>query len=122
MLWVSCDILEVAAFRESFKTSVPTSEFVDLSRVPSADLMDNCESILAHHKAPCVFLGFLEPGWMLDPAHQTRIRSLVRARPVAFVCHFPESIPFSLKNEIEFLYLSKPNNGGAAPVDDGRAL
>jgi hypothetical protein len=124
MLWVSTEILEFGKFRDAFKHSFPASEFVDLSRVPSSDLMDNCESILKHHKSPCVFLGFLEPGWMLEPAHQTRIRSLIRTRPVAFVCHHSESIPFSWKNEIEFLYVSKPNqeNGDASFVHNGSAV
>jgi hypothetical protein len=124
MLWVSTEILEFGKFRDAFKNSFPGSEFVDLSKVPSSDLMDNCESILKHHKTPCVFLGFVEPGWMLDLAHQTRIRSLIRTRPVAFVCHHLESIPFSWKNEIEFLYLSKPNqeNGDASSVDDGSSV
>jgi hypothetical protein len=124
MLWVSTEILDFGKFREAFKESYPTSEFVDLSRVPSFELMENCESILKHHKSPCVFLGFVEPGWMLDPAHQTRIRSLIRTRPVAFVCHHSESIPFSWKNEIEFLYVSKPNqeNGDPQSVYNGSAL
>ena len=124
MLWVSTEILEFGKFREAFKESYPASEFVDLSRVPSSELMDNCESILKHHKSPCVFLGFVEPGWMLDAAHQTRIRSLIRTRPVAFVCHHSESIPFSWKNEIEFLYVSKPNqeNGDPQSVYNGSAL
>ena len=121
MLWVSTEILEFDEFRNAFKESFPGYEFVDLSRVPSSELMENCESILNHHKTPSIFLGFVEPGWMLDPSHQTRIRSLIRKRPVAFVCDHPESIPFSWKNEIEFLYLSKSNHedGDASLVHDG---
>jgi hypothetical protein len=77
---------------------------LDLSKVPTHILAEEIESILNHHKNCCVFLGFLEPGWMLDATHQTRIRKLFRKFPVGMVTHFVESLPFSWKNEIHTLY------------------
>jgi hypothetical protein len=80
------------------------AQFLDLSKVPSFQLADEAESILNHHKSCCVFLGYLEPGWMLEPTHQTRIRKLFRKFPVAVVTHFTDSLPFSWKNEIDTFY------------------
>jgi hypothetical protein len=72
--------------------------------MPSSQLVEQAESILSHHSDACIFLGYLEPGWMLEPTHQTILRSLFRKFDVGFVCKFTDSIPFAWKNEIEVLY------------------
>jgi hypothetical protein len=124
MLWVSTEILEFKRFRDTFRSANEECDFIDLSGIPTHDLIDNCESILSHHKKSCIFLGFLEPGWMMDVMHQTRMRSVFRSRHVAFVCNHVESIPYSWKNGIEFLYVSKPNleNGDPQSVHDGSSV
>lgn len=100
MLWVCSNIQKYTEFRELFKKD----PFIDLSRIPSAQLVNECESITDHHAKAVVFLGYIEPGWMLEPTHQTRIRKLIRKFDVGFVCAFPESIPHSWKNEIDTFY------------------
>jgi hypothetical protein len=121
MLWVSTDIQSVHEFRELFRKTHENVPFLDLSKLQLNELAVECESIVNHHKSCVVFLGYLEPGWMLDPAHQTRIRKLFRKFPVAFLSFFLESLPYSWKTETEFIYTKElnVNNGIADSVDDG---
>jgi hypothetical protein len=124
MLWVSSDICRFGQFRDTFRSSFSEREFVDLSKVPSCDLMEQCEAIASHQTRSCVFLGYLEPGWMLEPMHQTRIRKLIRTCPVSFVCFYTESIPFAWKNEIESLvvFTGTTENGDASSIDNGGSV
>lgn len=120
MLWVS-DIRGYAKLRDEFKAK---ESFIDLSRIPSTQLVNECESVVDHHSKAAVFLGYLEPGWMLEPSHQTRIRKLIRKFDVAFVCAFTESIPHSWKNEIDTFYTQAPvnQNGNSNSVNDGSPI
>jgi hypothetical protein len=104
MLWVSSDLPKYQEFRTEFRKAYSEQTYLDLSRVPSSKLADEVDSIVNHHKACVVFLGYLEPGWMLESPHQTRMRTLFRKFPVGFVCEFPISIPFSWKNETQTIY------------------
>lgn len=120
MLWVS-DIRGYTTLRDEFKAK---ESFIDLARISSTQLVTECESIVDHHSKAAVFLGYLEPGWMLEPSHQTRIRKLIRKFDVAFVCAFPESIPYSWKNEINTFYVdsSVNQNGNSNSVNDGSPI
>ena len=96
MLEVCCNLQKYSQFSKGFN--------IDLSRIPSADIILQSESIFQHHSDTSIFLGFLEPGWMLSPENQTRMRPIFRKFKVGFVCFHKQSIPFSWKNEIETLY------------------
>lgn len=78
---------------------------INMSQIPSSDILIQCEAILQHHTNTSIFLGFLEPGWMLSPEAQTRMRPVFRKFKVGFSCVHLESIPFSWKNEIESVFL-----------------
>ena len=121
MLWVSSDLQKYSVFREVFRASHETL-FLDLSKVPSNKLVEEAESIVNHHSDCCVFLGYLEPGWMLEPTHQTRIRKLFRKFHVGVVINFVESIPFSWKNEIDTFYVDGAPHGSTNIVNNGGAL
>ena len=121
MLWISTDILKIAQFREKFQSSFSCT-FLDLSKVPSSNLASESSSIVDHHSDCCIFLGYLEPGFMLDNSSQTILRKLFRKFPVAIVCNFIESLPFSWKNEIEFLFTPQLSNGSPNSIDNGSAL
>jgi hypothetical protein len=123
MLYVNNDILNYQKFREIFRQTFD-STFLDLSRVSSSQLADEVDSIVSHHSNCCVFLGFLEPGWMLELSHQTRIRKLFRKFPVAMTTNFVESIPFSWKNEIHTFYTDNclNKNGRANSLNDGSTI
>lgn len=123
MLYVCLDVLNYQKFRDTFRETFE-SRFIDLSKAPSAQLANEVDSIVNHHTNCCVFLGYLEPGWMLESAHQTRIRKLFRKFPVAITTHFVESLPFSWKNEIHTLYTESPlnKNGEANSLNDGSSI
>ena len=109
-------------FRDQFQRDHLT--LINLSKVPSADLANECDSITNHHTDCAVFLGYLEPGWMIEPSHQTRIRKLIRKFPVGIVLHFPESLPYSWKNEIDTFYIDDTvnQNGNSNSIDNGSPL
>lgn len=119
MLFVCTNISEYKQFRKMF--SEHSENMLDLSRVPSCKLADESDSIVSHHSKCSVFLGYLEPGWMLDPTHQTRLRKLFRKFSVAFITNFVESIPFSWKNEIDTFYTHEVlhKDGTSNSVDNG---
>lgn len=123
MLYISSDITRYQEFRETFRKAHDTP-FLDLSRVPSAQLAEEAESVVAHHQSCHVFLGYLEPGWMLDSTHQTRMRTLFRKFPVGIVTVFTTSLPFSWKNEINTFYTKTPlnQNGNSNSIHDGSSL
>jgi hypothetical protein len=124
MLYVTFDITKYNDLFNIFKETHKNIDFIDLSKNPLMSLADEADSITSHHKECSIFLGYLEPGWMLEPAHQTRLRKLFRKFPVGLVLQFPESLPFSWKNEIDIVYTFKPLNkdGEASIIDNGGAL
>jgi hypothetical protein len=124
MLYVSTDITKFSEFCNIFSKTHEKLHFINLSKIPTANLAEECDSIVKHHKSCCIFLGYLEPGWMLEMSHQTRIRTLMRSFPVAIVTNYIESLPYSWKNEIDILYVPEPlnKNGNSNSLDDGRAL
>lgn len=124
MLFVCSNIQKYHEFREIFRKTHDGIQFLDLSKIQSLRLVDEADAIVSHHTSCCIFLGFLEPGWMLEPTHQTRIRKLFRKFPVAFITNFVESIPFSWKNEIDIFYTDTPvnKNGNTNSLDNGSPL
>jgi hypothetical protein len=124
MLWVCNDIAQYKSFKSKFQERHASLPWMDVSTAPLSELLDQCEAILAHHHSACVFLGYLEPGWMLEPTHQTRLRALFRKYPVGMACHFPKSLPFSWKNEIEvWIPLNRTHEDGSTDtLNDGSAL
>jgi len=118
MLYVCNSLKNYSKFKNDF------SKTLDLSRVSSENLADECDAILNHHSSCSVFLGYLEPGWMLSSTDQTRIRKLLRKFDVALVCYYPESLPYSWKNEIHTFYTEAPlnQNGNSNSVNDGGSV
>lgn len=78
---------------------------INISQIPCSEIIDQCEAIFQHHANTSIFLGFVEPGWMLSSESQTRMRRIFRKFKVGFVCIHMESIPFSWKNEIETIFV-----------------
>lgn len=118
MLYVCSSLKKYQEFRDNFHKTL------DLSKIPSDQLANECDSITGHHTKCSVFLGYLEPGWMLEPSQQTRIRKLFRKFDVAMVCRFPESLPYSWKNEIHTFYTETPlnRNGNSNSLNDGGSV
>ena len=124
MLFVSSNIEKYQEFREIFRKIHDGIQFLDLSKIQSLRLIDEVDAIVNHHTNCCIFLGYLEPGWMLELTHQTRIRKLFRKFPVAFITNFVESIPFSWKNEIDTFYTDIPvnKNGNTNSLNNGSSV
>jgi len=97
MLEVSTNLEKIDEFAKRFA--------INISQVSSSEIITQCEAIFQHHSDTSIFLGFLEPGWMLSAEDQTRMRVIFRKFKVGFLCVHKESIPFSWKNGIETLYL-----------------
>lgn len=121
MLYVCTSITRFSEFKELFQSHHSDITFLDLSKVRSVNLAEESKSIVSHHAYCAVFLGYLEPGWMMEQTHQTIIRSLIRKFPTAIVCNFVESISHSWKNEIETIYTDAAlnKNGNSNSLDDG---
>jgi hypothetical protein len=122
MLFIGNNITRFAEFKKTFYTKHDGMNIIDLSRVASGKLADESDSIVDHHSNCVVFLGYLEPGWMLEPTHQTRLRKLFRKFSVGMVTNFVESLPFSWKNEIDTFFIESPVNGIANTLDNGSSL
>ena len=118
MLFVCSSIKKYHEFKNS------CSKTHDLSKVSISNLANECESITEHHASACVFLGYIEPGWMLSSSDQTRIRKLIRKFDVYMVSYFPQSIPYSWKNEINTFYTESPlnQNGKSNSINDGCSI
>ena len=104
MLYLTTEIGSFHSFLEVFQKRNESLQFIDLSKVSSDMIATECDSIVNHHKECYIFLGYIEPGWMLEPTHQTRIRKLIRKFPVGLVLQYPESLTYSWKNEIDIIY------------------
>jgi hypothetical protein len=95
---------------------------IDISKLSSENLADECEKILQHHTECVLFLGYLDVGWMLDPKHEARIRRAIRKFETHLVSFHLESIPHSWKNEIEMLHVQEDKNGDTKTIDNGSAV
>ena len=104
MLFVCTNIKQFHTFAEKFKQMFESKKVLDLSKVGCATLAAESLSIVNHHSDIVVFLGYLEPGLMLEPSHQVQLRKLIRKFPVAMLTKFVDSIPYSWKNEIDTIY------------------
>ena len=124
MLFVSTSISNFNEFKEMFKDLFSDKTFLDLSRVSLDDLANESTAIVNHHSNCAIFLGHLEPGFMLDSISQVILRKLIRKFPTGLICRFTESLPFSWKNEIDTLYIQKAlnTNGSTNSINDGSSL
>jgi hypothetical protein len=124
MLHICNDILSYSVFFEHFRKTHEPKRCIDLSQVFSWDLANEADSIVAHHKDCVVFLGYLEPGFMLDSPSQTRLRKLFRTFDVAMLTHYSVSLPYSWKTELATIYTNSSisKNGDSHVIHDGRSI
>jgi hypothetical protein len=124
MLFVSTNLSNFNEFKEMFKDLFNDKPFLDLSKVPLDEIANESMAIVNHHSNCAIFLGHLEPGFMLDSISQVILRKLIRKFPTGIICKFTESLPFSWKNEIDTLYIQKPlnSNGSTSFINDGSSL
>ena len=116
MIYLCDDVTKYKEFFQLFQELHKDLKCIDLSKLPSSNLATESASIVNHHKSCCIFLGHLEPGWMLDPSTQVQLRQLFRKFPVGVLTEFSESLPFSWKNEIDTVYTFKSLNKNGEPL------
>jgi hypothetical protein len=121
MIYLCDDVTKYKEFFTLFQELHTDLKCIDLSKLPSSTLATESTSIVDHHKSCCVFLGYIEPGWMLDPSTQVQLRKLFRKFPVGIISQFSESLPLSWKNEINTLYTFKSlqTYGDSVTVNNG---
>ena len=112
---------KIQEFREEFYKAHESVKILDLSKIPVKDLALESDSIVNHHKECAIYLGYLEPGWMMELCDQTKLRKLFRKFPVGLILYFPESLPYSWKTDIEILYTGE-SNGESNSFDDGSTV
>jgi len=124
MLYLCDDVTRYKEFFQVFRDLHKDLRCIDLSNLHSSLLATEATSIVDHHKYCCVFLGYIEPGWMLEPSTQVQLRKLFRKFPVGLVSEFSESLPFSWKNEIDTIYTFKSlqKNGESIAVHNGSSV
>ena len=124
MLYISTNICEFNKFKQLFKSEHEKGEYIDLSKLSSSELISEVANAEQHISTASIFLGYLEPGWMLVPAHQTLMRGAIRKFRIGMVCNYIESLPHSWKNEIHTIYTINPNkqNGDSKAIDNGGAV
>jgi hypothetical protein len=114
-------MLHVYLYNHSFE-DLRKQNTIDLTKIPTDLLADECDNIVQHHKTCVLFFGYLDVGWMLDPKHEARIRNAIRKFEVHMVTFHLESLPHSWKNEIDTLYVRSSKNEHAKAINDGSAL
>ena len=94
---------------------------IDLSKLGSDELADTVNDMIQHHTPCSVYLGYLEPGWMLDLKSEIRMRKFIRTFDVHMICFFLESLPFSWKNETDTIYTEHlpTQDGSPKAINDG---
>lgn len=124
MLYISTNIRRFETFKYKFKSEHEKGVYIDLSKLPTLDLVSELSNAEQHISEASIFLGYLEPGWMLMPHYQTLMRKAIRKFRIGMVCHYLESLPHSWKNEIYTLYIVNPNNknGDSKTLNDGSTV
>jgi len=82
------------------------TDFIDLSNVTSENLAEQLETIRTHQKGtPTVYIGFLDPVFMLSPYHETILRRSIATCRVLLLTSDPGTLNLSWKNGIDLLHL-----------------
>jgi hypothetical protein len=82
------------------------TNMIDISSIPSADLVEHVETIRTHQKIQTtIYLGFLDPIWMLSPYHETLLRRAIRECRLILLTSDPTLLSFSWKNGLDSLIL-----------------
>jgi hypothetical protein len=75
----------------------------DISNLRPADMLETLETICQHKSADKVWIGFLDPLWMLTEPERIRMRDCIRKLDITMTCSNPRALPYSWKAEISEL-------------------
>lgn len=127
MLWVYAG-LDVLKTLQVAKEELP-SNFIDLSKVPSENLVKAVTDYCNHHSTGHMYIGYLDPLLMLHPMEETLLRRGFTQCDISVIVSNPFLLPLSWKNgtcrlrviEGPVKYVSIPktdHNGGTSHVQD----
>lgn len=82
------------------------SDFIDFSNLPSSKLAEQAEQVRLHQtKQTTLYLGFVDPVFMLTPHHETMLRRAINACRVVLVTSDPATLSLCWKNGITHLHI-----------------
>lgn len=96
MLWVYAG-LDLVDCDTQARASLPEG-YLDVSKTRASDLAETMNTIYSHHPGSAIYLGFVDPLFMLTPSHEASCRRVFRGCTVALVCSNPLLLPYSWKN------------------------
>ena len=107
MLWVfgGLDLLECDRMA---RKDLPAG-YIDLSKTRACDIPEAIRTIQSHHANPSIYIGYLDPLWMLTPPQEVLCRSALRSCTVGLVVSNPLILPLSWKNGTDRLVIVSGN-------------
>ena len=88
----------------------PSVEGLDLSNLTPSNLVDTLETICQHKTSSNIWIGFLDPLWMLTEPERIRMRTCIRKLEITMTCSNPRLLPYSWKAEIRKLFIYEDQN------------
>jgi hypothetical protein len=81
-------------------------DWIDLSNSPSNRLAEQADTVRTHQTSmTTIYLGFLDPLFMLSPQHETLLRKVITACRVILLTSDPGALSLFWKNGLSELYL-----------------
>jgi hypothetical protein len=127
MLWVYAGI-DVLKTSNIAKDELPKN-FIDLSKVPSENLVKAVTDYCNHHSTGHMYIGYLDPLLMLHPMEETLLRRGFTQCDMSVIVSNPFLLPLSWKNGTSHLRIIEgpvknvsipktDHNGGTPHVQD----
>jgi hypothetical protein len=97
----STDLIRADAFVRASE-----SQFIDFANLVPSKLAEQAEQVRLHQTSmTTLYLGFLDPVWMLTPHHETILRRAIRACRVVLVTSDPGTLSLFWKNGLTHLHI-----------------
>ena len=101
IVYATLDLVKGDALLRSQET-----DFIDLSNIACENLAEQLETIRTHQKGtPTVYVGFLDPVFMLSPYHETILRRSIGSCRILLLTSDPGTLSLSWKNGIDSLHI-----------------
>jgi hypothetical protein len=121
MLWVYAG-LDLVDCDTQARVSLPEG-YIDVSKTRGSEITETMATIYSHHPGSAIYLGFVDPLFMLTPPHEASCRRVFRGCTVALVCSNPLLLPYSWKNGTSKLVVvgskTKTDSSNSPPLHHG---
>jgi hypothetical protein len=78
---------------------------LDIASLCPSELVQTLETICQHKSTATVWVGYLDPLWMLTEPERIRMRECIRKLTVYMVCSNPRLLPMGWKMELQDVYV-----------------